>query len=595
MTTIQRADDCEKRFEDGALSQSLLSKHELDMQLTSDGSTNLWGLPAIRRETGGTRSLVYLMGFFVFGTAALYGFAVNLVLYATRSLHLSNVTAVTIGNNFFGMTYLLSFVGGFLADAYWGRYFASAVFLTIYAIGLILLTSSAFFPGLRPAPCVYGDATCQPPSTWQLVVFFFTLLMVAIGFGGSEPCVYAFGADQYDEGDDVESKQKSSFFNWQYLCYSIGSIMASLLLVYVENTFGYAVGFGACTLTLVVGLAFFFGGTPIYRFQKLQGNPVSGVAQVLVAAVRKWKVTVPVDTTAPYKDYEESCNQTRITNTSIKFRFLDKASVETDDDVGSRDPWRVCEVTQVEEVKRFFNLLPLFLSTTIYSIVHIQILTIFVAQGATMDNHLGKFQVPTASLFTFNMLSGMAFTLIYELVLMPIMRKRSSTGQGLGSLPRICIGLALSALAMLVAAAVERRRLIIIQQLNLYDVTPVPMSVFWQVPQFAIVGLSEVFAWVGMTEFCYAEAPEGLRTAGSALFLVAVAVGSFASSVIIYFISKITSTGTSDDGWIANNLNRGHLDYFFLLLAGISVLNIIYTMIFVRSGKVAEEKFSNSD
>ena len=46
----------------------------------------------------------------------------NLVTYFTRIIHLSNLKAANMVSNFVGALYLTPFIGGFLADAYWGRF-----------------------------------------------------------------------------------------------------------------------------------------------------------------------------------------------------------------------------------------------------------------------------------------------------------------------------------------------------------------------------------------------------------------------------------------------------------------------------------------
>ncbi len=38
------------------------------------------------------------------------------------------------------------------------------------------------------------------------------------GTGGIKPCVSSFGADQFDESDPDQAREKSSFFNWFYWC-----------------------------------------------------------------------------------------------------------------------------------------------------------------------------------------------------------------------------------------------------------------------------------------------------------------------------------------------------------------------------------------
>lgn len=74
----------------------------------------------------------------------------------------------------------------------------------------------------------------------------------------------------------------------------------------------------------------------------------------------------------------------------ITSRCLDKAAVETQSDLshltkGLPNPWRLCTVTQVEELKSVISLLPVWASLIAFATVYNQMGTMFVLQGNTMD------------------------------------------------------------------------------------------------------------------------------------------------------------------------------------------------------------------
>ena len=59
---------------------------------------------------------------------------------------------------------------------------------------------------------------------------------------------------------------------------------------------------------------------------------------------------------------------------------------------------------------------------------------------------------------------------------------------------------------MVVAAIVEVVRLGEVRRMNLYTSTdPVPMSVFWLVPQYFIIGAAEIMVNIGTLEMFYSE------------------------------------------------------------------------------------------
>lgn len=56
------------------------------------------------------------------------------------------------------------------------------------------------------------------------------------GTGGIKPNVSAFGADQFNEADPRDRREKESFFNWFYLAVNVGSLIASIVIVYIQDS-----------------------------------------------------------------------------------------------------------------------------------------------------------------------------------------------------------------------------------------------------------------------------------------------------------------------------------------------------------------------
>ncbi|ONK62100.1 uncharacterized protein A4U43_C07F360 [Asparagus officinalis] len=459
---------------------------------TQDGTTDLHGNPALKRNTGRWRACPYILANECCERLAYYGMSTNLVNYMKEYLNQGNTGAANNVTNWSGTCYITPLLGAFVADAYFGRYKTIASFMMVYIIGLTLLTMTSSVKGLKPT-C--HDGVCHPTSAQSAVVF------------------------------------------------------VALYLI------------------------------------KPGGSPLTRIAQVLVASFRKYGVRVPADKSQLYEvsDKESAIEGSRKLEHTDDLKFFDKAAVETHNDQikDQPSPWSLCTVTQVEELKSVVRLLPIWASGIIFSTVYGQMSTMFVLQGDTLDPHMGPhFSIPAASLSIFDTISVIVWVPIYDRLIVPMARKFTGQERGFTQLTRMGIGLVISMFAMLAAGVLELVRLRIIARDNLYDTKDyLPMSIFWQVPQYFIVGAAEVFTFIGQLEFFYDQAPDAMRSMCSALSLTTVALGNYLSSLLVTIVTNMT-TKNGNLGWIPDNLNRGHLDYFYWLLAILSFINfLVYLLI----------------
>lgn len=164
---------------------------------------------------------------------------------------------------------------------------------------------------------------------------------------------------------------------------------------------------------------------------------------------------------------------------------------------------------------------------------------------------------------------------MYDLFLVPFFEKR---GHPISRLVRMGVGFGVAVLSMIVAGVVEYCRLQVVYRHNLQNVDPtdnsVHMSVWWQIPQYTLIGCSEVFAMIGGLEFFYSQSPECMRSSAQAINLLATAAGNYLDTAFFSIIAAITTTNNRP-GWIADNVNQGHLDYVFYVFAVVMTLGII--------------------
>ncbi|PHT51874.1 Protein NRT1/ PTR FAMILY 6.4, partial [Capsicum baccatum] len=537
-----------------------------------DGSTDgalvdFRGNPVDKSRTGGWLGAGLILCTELSERICVMGISMNLVTYLVGDLHLPSSDSANIVTNFMGTLNLLALLGGFLADAKLGRYATIAIFGCIAAVGATLLTLATSIPSMKPPVCdSRSKGHCIEASGQQLILLFAALYTIALGCGGIKSSVSGFGSDQFDSSNPKENKAMIYFFNRFYFCISLGSLFAVTVLVYIQDNVGRGWGYGISAGTMVLAVAVLLGGTSLYRFKKPEGSPLTIIWRVLILAWRKRKLPHPSD-----PGFLNEYHNAKVPHTKM-LGCLDKAAIHDDyaaADENRNNPWIVSTVTQVEEVKMVLKLIPIWSTCILFWTVYSQMNTFSIEQATFMNRNVGKFGIPAGSFAFFLFISILLFTSINERVTVPIARKITGNRQGLTSLQRVGIGLMLSVIGMVAAAVVEKQRR---ENATKHNYS---MSAFWLVPQFFIVGAGEAFAYVGQLEFFIREAPEGMKSMSTGLFLSTLSMGFFMSSLLVSIVHKVTN-----GSWLKSNLNNGRLEDFYWMLAVLGVLNYLVFLVF---------------
>ncbi|XP_045808992.1 protein NRT1/ PTR FAMILY 5.2-like isoform X2 [Trifolium pratense] len=518
----------------------------------------------------------------VFERMAYYGISSNLILYLIKKLHQGTVTSSTNVTNWVGTIWITPILGAYVADAYLGRYWTFVTASVIYLLGMSMLTLSVSLPSLKPPECHEIDVTkCKKASTLQLAVFYGALYTLAVGTGGTKPNISTIGADQFDEFDTKEKKHKLSFFNWWMFSIFIGTLFANSILVYIQDNVGWTLGYALPTLGLAIAIIIFLVGTPFYRHKVPTGSPFTKMAKVIVAAIKKWNVPIPNDPKELYElDLEEYAKKgnVRIDSTPT-LRFLNKACVKSNSSTSS---WVLCPITHVEETKQMLRMIPIWVATFIPSTMIAQINTLFVKQGTTLDRGIGSFQIPPASLGTFVTLSMLISVVLYDRVFVKIMQKLTKNPRGITLLQRMGIGIIIHIVIMVVATFTEKYRLSVAKKHGVVENGGlVPLSIFILLPQFILMGTADAFLEVAKIEFFYDQAPESMKSLGTSYSMTSLGIGNFISTFLLSTVSHITEKH-GHQGWILNNLNASHLDYYYAFLAILNILNFIFFFIVTK-------------
>lgn len=199
-----------------------------------------------------------------------------------------------------------------------------------------------------------------------------------------------------------------------------------------------------------------------------------------------------------------------------------------------------------------------------------------------MDTTVLSFSVPAASLYSFEVICVMCWVFIYNKIVVPTMG-----GVLLSQLQRIGIGRFLIVVAMSAAAVLEMVRL------ERFRESGSTLNIAWQLPQYFIVAGSEFFSLITQLEFFHGQAPDAMKNVCTAFALLCIALGNYLSSFIITMVAVVSTKGGMMPGWLPNDLNEGHMDYYFWMMAALSGFNFVVYIFFASKYKLKEAILSN--
>lgn len=495
---------------------------------------------------------------------AYKGVASNLVTYLTEVVEMSTSAAAKSVSAWSGVTSMLPLLTAVLADSYWDRYSTITASSLLYVVGLIGLTLWALLH------------TRMPCST-----LFFPLYLISIGQGGYNPSLQAFGADQLDIGDDDDdgdngataateeqrSKVKSLFFQWWYFGICSGSLLGNTTMSYVQDTVGWGLGFAVPAAVMAVSVAAFFCCTPLYKQRQPRAVHRKPCRDSVLKALKSLlaSVTGARKITLPSRDGDDDTDI--VSELELQEKPLKLADQKQEAAMG--------EAAAPSVAKIIVRLLPIWTMLLMFAVIFQQPMTFFTKQGMLMDHRVGAvFVIPPAMLQSSITVSIILLMPLYDTVVVPLAGLVAGHGKGITVLQRIGVGMVLSIVAMAVAALVEARRL----RAAASSSSGGRLSIFWLLPQYVLLGVSDVFTVVGMQEFFYTQVPSAMRTVGIALYLSVFGVGSFVGAFLITALEMVTAGGGGgghDHGWFSDDPREARLDKYYWFLALLSCVSFV--------------------
>ncbi|CAN1838014.1 Protein NRT1/ PTR FAMILY 1.2 [Linum perenne] len=531
---------------------------------------------------GGFRTIPFIILNEGFQSLASTGLHANMVIYLTKEFQMLAVAASSIISLWSAASSFLAIFGAVLSDSLLGRFTVIllgsflALLVHMFLQGTIVLWLTAILPQLRPPPCDQLSITNS-----QLAILYTSLGLISLGAGCLMPCSMAFGADQLDHKDNPNNERAlQGFFNWYYATGGVATLLGVTVLVYIQDSYGWGVGLAVPAFLVLFSTLLFLLPSSIYVKHEARGSLLVGCFRVLVAAIRKQgsynNVKDEQLTQRLHEDLDDGSHQ-YFRGLDNNDDFITPTSNLRYNDGTAINPWTLCTVEEVEAVKSIVKVLPIW-STGFLFCLSLSQSPFMILQAQTMDRHIffNSFEIPPGSLGSFNLISFTLSIIIYDSILVPILSKITGNPRGLTTNVRLGAGMVLSILGMSIAGAVEAMR-----RWNAVKQDAVQMSVLWLVPSLFMLGMAQALNYIEQIAFYYTKLPKAMSSIAVSMLTLVVAIGSLLSSVLIDVVDRFTSGG-GKESWLATDLNKGHLDYYYWLIAGISSLNFLYFLLCIR-------------
>ncbi|KAK2661861.1 hypothetical protein Ddye_000435 [Dipteronia dyeriana] len=508
---------------------------------------------------------------------AFKGVASNLVTYLTDVVKMSNSSAAKTVNSWCGFTSIMPLLLATLADSYWDRYSTIISFSFIYVMGLGALTSTAF--------SWTSSSTSRRSSSAFL---YWSLCLISLGQGGYNPSLQAFGADQLDNDDDhdelpnskdnCKSNKKSVFFTWWYFGVCSGSLLGVTVMSYIQDTYGWVLGFAIPTIAMVTSTISFLCGSRIYSYKSDEKTEAKSPFRSIVRAIKAAASKLICRKTTFSKE-ESDLEELELQEKPLCRQNLGSNKDLDEDEISKKGNYLV------ENAKIVIRLFPIWTMLLMFAVIFQQPATFFTKQGMTMKRNIGSsFKIPPATLQSAITVSIILLMPLYDTILIPITQKITRNQKGINVMQRMGVGMFLSIIAMVIAAIVETKRLEMSKQmgnvvLDSQSDQTVPLSIFWLLPQYILLGIADIFTVVGMQEFFYNEVPIRMRTMAFALYTSVFGVGSFMSALFISLVEAFTSSSGSKHSWFSDDMSEARIDKYYWLLALASTFSFLLYLI----------------
>ncbi len=211
---------------------------------------------------------------------SFYGMKALLIFYLTKYHLFSDNSGNLLIGSYAALVYAVPVIGGFIADKYLG--FRKAI--VFGGIMLVLGHLGMAYEGNAATQSITGEIT---RDNIALQVFYFSMSLIILGVGFLKANISSLVGELYEVGD----KRRDSGFTIFYMGINLGSLMATLLVGWLGETYGWSYGFGAAGIGMFLGLVTFISGRKLL-LGKGESNNQSFLEKTSFGLKNEWLIYI---------------------------------------------------------------------------------------------------------------------------------------------------------------------------------------------------------------------------------------------------------------------------------------------------------------